>query len=148
MTTLIIQFGFYLVVGGLSAVVDVGLFWQLVLAGFPIMYASVTSFIIATFVNYFLSYTLAFVRGRYSLHAEFVRFWLVSLIGLGLNTFVVWMLLRLFVGPLASKIIALPVVLAWNFLGRRLFVFHKDKIPLPVDSVRTLVEKAIAGKRQ
>ena len=129
---IVIQLALYLVVGGLSSIVDVGGFWILLRLGAPIMAATIASFIAATLLNYVLSYTLAFTRGRYSRGAEIVRFWLVSLAGLTINASAVWVLTQaVHLPPLMAKLAAVLLVLVWNFLGRRLFVFHKD-VPDPV----------------
>jgi putative flippase GtrA len=58
-----------------------------------------------------------------------MRFLLVVLVGLALNTALVWCFVYPFaVRPLVAKISAVPIVLAWNCLGRRLFVFG-DRVP-------------------
>lgn len=121
------QFGSYLVVGGLSFFVDIGAFMGLRAIEVPLYLASVTSFILATVANYFLSYVLAFKRGRFARGTEIIRLFAVAGTGLALNTGFVWLFLRfdLFVEVLA-KVAAVPLVLAWNFLGRRLFVFRPE----------------------
>ena len=124
------QFLLYLVVGGLSSCVDVGGFWLLVTMSVPLLAASVMSFIAATMLNYILSYQVAFVRGLHTPSSELVRFWLVSLFGLAMNTLIVWLVVGVLgATPVAGKLIALPIVLGWNFIGRRLFVFHRDLPP-------------------
>jgi putative flippase GtrA len=129
----VLQFVLYLFVGGLSSVVDIGGFAVMVAFGTPLVLASTVSFIIATVVNYFLSYVLAFTRGRYSQRSEVLRFWLVSLVGLLINTLIVWLVVQVFgAQPIWGKIVALPIVLVWNFVGRRLFVFSKDLPPAAV----------------
>jgi len=125
-----LQFVLYLFVGGISSVLDVGGFAALKYLGVQYLAASTLSFIAATILNYFLSYVLAFTRGKYSQRSEVIRFWLVSLVGLLINTAVVWLLVQAIgAQPLIGKIAAVPVVLVWNFVGRRLFVFHKDLPP-------------------
>jgi len=121
----LLQFFLYLFVGGLCSICDVGGFWLLQAADIPIIIASATSFTVATTLNYFLSYFFVFERGRFSMSHEIARVFVVSLIGLALNTLLVY----LFVSDLAlngvlAKIIAIPLVLFWNFLGRRIFVFR------------------------
>jgi len=124
-----LQFLLYLLVGGLSSGVDVTGFWLLIRLGLQFVLASIVSFSLATAVNYFLSYKIAFVRGRLSRQAEVFRVTLISLVGLLANTATLFLLVALFgLTGIASKIIALPVVLVWNFAGRRLFVFHRDKL--------------------
>jgi putative flippase GtrA len=61
-----------------------------------------------------------------------LRFLSVVLVGLGLNTLLVWCFVyRFSIHPAAAKIAAVPVVLIWNYLGRRLFVFSNN-IPFAV----------------
>jgi putative flippase GtrA len=130
MQALGLQFVLYLFVGGISSVLDIGGFAVLRYLSVQYLIASTLSFIAATILNYFLSYVLAFTRGKYSQQSEVVRFWLVSLVGLLINTAVVWMVVKaLGAPPVAGKVIAVPVVLVWNFVGRRLFVFSKELPP-------------------
>ena len=137
---IVIQLLLYLIVGGLSSVLDVGGFWVLLRMGMAVMAATVLSFVAATLLNYVLSYTLAFTRGRYSRGSEIVRFWLVSMAGLTINTLAVWLLTQFFhVHPLLAKVAAVMLVLIWNFLGRRLFVFHKE-VPTGVAAALGLQE--------
>ena len=138
------QFILYLVVGGLSSCVDVGGFWVLVTMSVPLMVASVTSFVVATMVNYVLSYKVAFVRGRHSQSAELIRFWLVSLFGLAMNTLIVWLVVGVLgAPPVTGKVIALPIVLGWNFLGRRLFVFYRHLPPPGLARLENLSQPAL-----
>jgi len=126
-STLIVQFLLYAVVGGISAVVDFGVFWVLVNAKLPLAACATIAFVLATLLNYFLSYTAAFARGRYSPREEIIRFWLVSLVGLLINNLLIWVLVKVgHLSPMISKVTTLPVVLLWNFVGRRLFVFSAE----------------------
>lgn len=129
------QFFVYLIVGGLSFFVDIGTFIVLRTIEVPVMAASVTSVSLATAANYLLSVLLAFERGRFPRSVEMFRFLSVVLVGLGLNTLLVWCFVyRFSIHPAAAKIVAVPIVLIWNYLGRRLFVFSKD-IPLAVHAL-------------
>ena len=58
---------------------------------------------------------------------EVSSFLAVALFGLGLTTLLMYMLtawVRL--AGVTAKLITAPIVLAWNFLGRRFFVFQPD----------------------
>ena len=89
------------------------------------------SFSVATAANYRLCVVLAFQR-RFRRSIETLRFLIVVLIGLGFNTLLVWYFVYWFsMHPTAAKIIAVPIVLIWNYLGRRLLVFSND-IPITV----------------
>jgi len=126
------QFLLYLVVGGLSFFVDIGAFIVLRAIEVPVIPASVTSFSLASAANYLLSVVLAFERGHFRRSVEILRFLTVVLVGLGFNTLLVWCFVYGFsIHPAAAKIVAVPIVLTWNYLGRRLFVFSND-IPIAV----------------
>ena len=86
------QFFLYLIVGGLSFLVEISTFVALRRAAMPVIPASVTSFIVATVANYLLSILLAFERGRFRRYVELTRFLVVVLVGLTLNTMLVWFL--------------------------------------------------------
>lgn len=121
-----LQFFLYLFVGGSCSVCDVGGFYLLHVLGIPLLIASATSFTIATVINYFLSFFFVFERGRFTMRQEFVRVFAVSLVGLGLNTLIVYFFVSLFsINAVIAKTLAIPIVLFWNFMGRRLLVFHK-----------------------
>ena len=135
-----IQFFWYLVVGGSAFLVDIVAFWALTRVGLPWLPASVASFIVATVSNYVLSYHLAFTRGRFNRTGEMSRLFLVALVGLLLNTLIVWSVIELAVlEPVIAKIAAVPLVLVWNFLGRRFFVFHRDLPKAIFDLSRNVV---------
>lgn len=138
------QFGWYLIVGGTCTVVDVGGFVVLTALAVPIVIASPTSFLLGTVVNYFLSYWLAFTRGRYGRAGEIGRLLFVAAIGLGLNSLFVWAFIKLGIAPSLAKTIAIPPVLIWNFLARRWIVFHKQ-MPDTTFNLSNKVADQLAG---
>jgi putative flippase GtrA len=141
------QFLLYLIVGGLSFCVDVGVFVLLHAGAVPVIPASIASFIAATAANYVLSTRLAFQAGRFRRAVEVTRFVGVVLVGLALNTGFVWLFVyALGVQPTVAKIAAVPMVLAWNYLGRRILVFHR-KVPLPVIARLSRAQKRQPPKR-
>lgn len=128
------QLSLYLIVGGLSFLVDIGAFIGLRAVEVPIILASVSSFSLATVANYFLSVALAFERGHFRRQIEVLRFLAVVLVGLSINTLLVWCFVYpLSIHPTTAKIVAVPIVLTWNYLGRRLLVFGND-IPVAVSA--------------
>jgi putative flippase GtrA len=142
-----VQFFLYLTVGGLAFLVEISVFVALRRASMPVIPASVTSFLIATAANYLLSVMLAFQRGRFSRHIELTRFLVVVLVGLALNTALVWLFVYpLAIPPTAAKIAAVPIVLVWNYLGRRLRVFG-DEVPAPVRFWLEPLGRALLGSR-
>jgi putative flippase GtrA len=128
------QFFLYLVVGGLSFLVEIASFIALRRAAMPVIPASVASFIVATTANYLLSIVLAFQRGRFRRQVELARFLGVVLVGLMLNTALVWIFVYpLAIPPTLAKVGVVPIVLAWNYLSRRVLVFDA-RVPIPIRS--------------
>jgi dolichol-phosphate mannosyltransferase len=121
-----VQFCWYLVVGGLSFLADLYAFMALLMTGIPTLLASALGFMIGAVVNYWLSALLAFRAGRFGRTMEVSRLLAVALVGLGLTTALMHIFISfLHLSPVLAKVIAVPIVLVWNFLGRRWFVFHK-----------------------
>ena len=119
------QFLCYLVVGGAAFLVDLSIFITLMKFGFGVLVASTVGFVVGTLVNHVLSVHLAFLGGRFSRAHEVARLFAVALIGLALTTALIWVFLVLELTPVVAKCLAVVIVLAWNYLGRRLFVFHR-----------------------
>lgn len=139
------QFFLYLIVGGLSFLVEIVTFIALRRAATPVIPASVASFIVATIANYLLSIVLAFQRGRFRQRVELARFLMVVLVGLMLNTALVWIFVYPFgISPTPAKIGVVPIVLVWNYLGRRMLVFT-DRVPVPI---RSWLLSATKGERR
>lgn len=119
-----VQLGLYFVVGGICFFIDIGGFIALRLCNLPILTASALSFVTATLSNYVLCCGFVFSRGRFSRPQEIIRLFVIAIIGLGLNTAVVLLLIGILkLDPTLAKILAVIPVFAWNFLGRRALVF-------------------------
>ena len=117
----------YVVVGGLSALVDWG-FFALFLYEFGQHYliAGVISFILATGANYFLSVRFVFgVGGRKRAERIFLLY-VVSFVGVAFNLGMLTVGIDiLHTHEMVSKIAATGMALGWNFAGRYYFVFKK-----------------------
>jgi putative flippase GtrA len=125
------QLGLYFIVGGICFFVDIGGFIIMRLSDLPILPASALSFVTATLVNYSLCCSFVFRRGRFSRPEEIARLFLIAVVGLGLNSLVVFFLARILpFNPTLSKIAAVFPVFAWNYLGRRKLVFEDDLSPV------------------
>ena len=96
----------------------------------------------ATLVNYLLCCALVFRRGRFSRREEILRLFVNALIGLGLNSAVVWLLAEILsFDPTLAKILAVFPVFAWNYLGRRRIVFDGT----PSSAMTFLAERVRGG---
>ena len=120
------QFFWYTIVGGTAFLCDFVFFLGLLRIDVNPVVAAAAGFVVGALVNYVLSLRLAFVGGRYGVSGEFIRLFGVALVGLGLTTLLVWVFLELGLGPISAKLLAVVIALVWNYLGRRMFVFHRD----------------------
>ena len=125
------QFLRYFVTGGLAFIVDFGVF-ALSLYYFEIHYlvSNLIGLMAGNVVNYLLSIGWVFSSEKRKMEKhrllEITVFVLISLLGMGLNEF----LMYLFVGVLAiqemvSKIVAAIIVLLYNFFARKYILFKK-----------------------
>ncbi|MDP3014342.1 MAG: GtrA family protein [Candidatus Subteraquimicrobiales bacterium] len=119
----------YICVGGVAAIVDVGLFVIFAeVMEFNYFIVGAVSFILATFVNYLLSIRYVFKSGtRFERRNEIALIFFISGIGLLINQFVLFCGVGYFdFGKTASKLIASATVFFWNYSLRANFVFKKD----------------------
>ena len=81
-------------------------------------------FTIAATTNYFLNRIWTFESTNPNVLMEFTRFFVIALIGLGINSAIVWAMSgRLKVNFYVSKLVATVVVTAWNFLINAYYTF-------------------------
>ena len=127
------QFLRYFVTGGLAFIVDFGAF-ALALYYFDIHYlvANLIGLMAGNVVNYLLTVGWVFSTEKRKMEKhvvlEVVVFVTISLVGMGLNEF----LMYVFVGLLAiqemvSKVGAAIIVLVYNFLERKFILFKSGK---------------------
>jgi len=125
----IIQFFFYVFIGGASAVVNLLLFLAL-LPTLGVSTAALVAFFVAAAVNYFLSVQILFRRkAKWSSLIEILVLScvvaVVSLVDLYSTRFLVGTGLR----PVLAKSAATAIGLGLNFAGRRLLVFPEKARP-------------------
>ncbi|MGO4961195.1 GtrA family protein [Jeotgalibaca porci] len=82
-------------------------------------------FIVATLFNYVASMRYVF-NSRFGPHEkrkELIIFILLSVVGLGLNQFFMWLFVEFFsIFYIFSKVLATTLVMAWNFVSRKLWI--------------------------
>lgn len=116
----------YFAVGGISALVDIGLFAVFIQGfGFAWFYVALITFMIATLVNYELSIRHVFESEvRYGKQQERALVFIVSGAGLIVNQLVLWMLIEVWLWPaVLAKLGATTAVFSWNYLSRHHFIF-------------------------
>ena len=124
----------YLFVGGTAALVEWGLFYLFfyyLLAGLGLsvdtltMVATALAFGLSTLYHYFLGNVLVFDSGsKYDKSKELSLVFLVSIMGLVFNL----VLMYVFVGllawqPMLAKVITSCIVVVWNYLSRKEWIF-------------------------
>ena len=90
----------------------------------PKYLSNAIGFTLAASTNYLLNRIWTFQSHDPGIAAEFSKFFIVSLIGLGINTLVLWLLVSKFkMNFYLSKLFAIAVVMIWNFLANLLYTF-------------------------
>lgn len=114
----------FLGVGSCATLLQYGLLVLLVqLAGMPAVAASAASYAASTLFNYTANHRLTF-RSLRAHHSALPRFLLVAVLGLGINTLVMW-----FAHEhggrhyLVAQLLATAASLCWNFLASRHWAF-------------------------
>lgn len=125
----------YLFVGGTAALVEWGLFYLFfyyLLAGLGLsvdaltLVATTLAFCLSTLYHYFLGNVLVFDSGsKYNKGKELSLVFLVSIMGLAFNL----MFMYAFVGwfnwnPMVAKVVTSCIVVVWNYLSRKKWIFR------------------------
>lgn len=128
----VLRFG---IVGVLSAAGEFGLLILLVEKfGLGYMQANFIAFCFVVIANYIASRLWIFGAGSFSKGVEFVSFFVVVLIGLGINQLSMYFWVESFaLDYRIAKILALALVIIWNFLAKKYFVFRRRK-PVMVEA--------------
>ena len=126
MSELFIKFIKFGIVGASGVGVDFGITWlckeQLRLNKYV---ANSTGFLCAVVSNYLLNRVWTFHSEDPAVAMQFSKFLLASLIGLGINNGIIYLLNERFgVKFYASKLIATGVVTLWNFWANYTFTFQ------------------------
>jgi putative flippase GtrA len=126
---LVTQAGKYFIVGGFCTLIDFALLFYFT-HFFKINYllSSVISFMSATILNYYLcTYWIFKVRSVENKHLEFLYYILITGVGLGINSLLIWFCTA-FLGYyfMLSKLFATFVTFWWNFGARKYFLHNQQ----------------------
>ncbi len=138
---LVVKFLKFGVVGASGAVIDFGVTALCKgILGMPDLLANAIGFTIAATSNYFLNRIWTWKSTSKEMGVEYAKFFFVSLIGLGLNSLIVFLLKDTSIVPRfaatsldwdfwVAKIIATGVVMVWNFVANNYFTFRQKQKP-------------------
>ena len=89
--------------------------------------ANAIGFISAASTNYFLNRIWTFESTNPQIGLEYSWFFIISLVGLGINTLILWLLVsRSRMNFYVAKIFAIMVVTIWNFFANVLITFNTE----------------------
>ncbi len=91
----------------------------------PKYVANAIGFTTAASTNYYLNRIWTFESTNPEVAREYTEFLAISLIGLGINTLILWLLVSRFkMNFYLAKVFAIAVVTVWNFLANAYFTFY------------------------
>ena len=129
------QFFSYFGVGGVSALVEWGVFSILeYLFSVPYLLATILAFIVSTTTNWYLGRRFTFRDSKYQKKKtkEVLLIFLVSGIGLLFNLLLMYFFVDVVgmntnIMKTLAKILATGIVFVWNFLSRKLWIYADEK---------------------
>ena len=122
---LLMQILKFVIVGGIATIIDFGVLVLLKeVFGMKPVIANVISFTVSVIYNYIASVKWVFdVNKNQDKKTQFVVFVILSVIGLGINTLIIWLcddVLGIYY--LIGKVLATGIVMVFNFVTRKMFL--------------------------
>ena len=123
MKRIVIQILNFVIIGGFTTLVDLCvLIFTTERLNIPYFISNLLSFSISLSINYFLSMRFVFVVNNRKSKKDGLMFAVLSILGLVLNQSILVILTHYFgLFYVYSKIIAIFVVMVWNFVSKKLY---------------------------
>jgi len=124
-----IQFLRYFFVGGIAAVVNIGALFVLKESGVNLIVANIIGFTLGLIVNYLLSRKFVFAKEKMENGIfEFVSYAVIGVIGLAIDTFLVWLFTeQIGMWYIISKVLSTVIVFVWNFVARKVLYINANR---------------------
>ena len=115
----------YLLIGGFSSLIDIGLLYFLTeFFGLWYFYSSIISYLGGVIPNYTLNKYFNFKNKSKKIIPQFTAFLLVSVWGLFITQILIFLFVEFFnLWYIIAKIITIAIVIFWNFYGVKKIVF-------------------------
>ena len=130
MKKLIVQFAKFVIIGGLSFIIDFALYFVFTrYLGIMEMVAQIMSFSISVIFNYMMSMKYVFVsKDDLKKHHEFMIFITLSALGALLNWVIFYIMFYVLgIDDLITKVIDAGIVMFFNFITRKFFLEKKEE---------------------
>ena len=128
---LFMQFMRFAVVGLINTGIDYLIYWSLTrYVDFfedEKVFATSIAFIVAATNSYFMNKAFTFKDKSKEYGSQYIKFFVVSLVGFGINALIFYLLLQTGLFDIVAKVLTTGVVLIWNFIANKLWTF-KQKI--------------------
>ncbi|MBQ7792275.1 MAG: GtrA family protein [Clostridia bacterium] len=124
----LVQFFRYAFVGGIATIVDWSVQFFVTNAGVHYLLVAIFAFLAGLICNFLLSKLFVFQaeKANMNLSFEFVSYAIIGIIGLGITMAIMYFITeKLAVSFMISKMIATAIVLVWNFLARKVFIYQQ-----------------------
>jgi putative flippase GtrA len=122
------QLGKFCVVGATGYGINVGIYRALLAGGVHYLLAATISFLVAVTSNYTWNRLWTFRDQRGHLGVQGMRFFLVSVVALGVNLVALDLLVHVGgLGKFLANAIAIPLVTPLNFVGNKLWSFRRTR---------------------
>ena len=115
----------FIIVGGIATIIDWAIFYILnSIFNINPLISNIFSFTISLIYNYIASVKWVFVVSKKKNSKRiFIEFVFLSIIGLLISEFIIWLLVdKLLINSLISKIISTAIVMVFNFITRKIFL--------------------------
>ncbi len=125
-TSGLLQFFRYAFVGAIASVADWATLFILTELGVYYILSSVLAFVVGLVINFALSKAFVFnsMTARTNVWSEFLGYAAIGGIGLGMTVLLMYVLTeKVQLYYMVSKIISTVIVLIWNYLARKIFIY-------------------------